>query len=108
MVDEEVGSVRTRVWLVASLCRLHLAPHLQQGLYRQPGGVIAVRSLLKRRKCVRIILVEVSAHLIGGDGDGGDQGVVVQLLQLRRRSRGLTEGSQLKIGGLHQLVTWEK
>ena len=55
-----------------------------------------------------MILVEVSLHLIGGDGDGGDQGVVVQLLQLGRRSRGLAKGSQLKIGGLHKLVAWEK
>ena len=33
VVDEEVGTVRTRVGLVASLSRLHLAAHLQQGLY---------------------------------------------------------------------------
>ena len=51
VVDEEVGTVRTRVGLVASLCRLHLATHLQQGLYRQSGGVIAVRSLLQKGKC---------------------------------------------------------
>ena len=103
MVDEEVGTIRTRVWLVASLCRLHLAAHLQQGLYRQPGGVITVRSLLqKRKKALEVVLSEVSqSHLIRGDGDGGDKRVVVQLLELGRRSRGLAEGSQLKVGGLH-------
>ena len=48
------------------------------------------------------------SHLIGRGRDGRDQGVVVQLLKLRRRSRRLAEGSQLKVRGLHKLVAWKR
>ena len=53
MVDEEVSTIWAGVGFVASFSRFHLASHLQQGLYRQPGGVVTLRSLLQSERIIQ-------------------------------------------------------
>ena len=52
VVDEEVSTIWARVGFVASFSRFHLASHLQKGLYRQPGGVVTLRSLLQSERII--------------------------------------------------------
>ena len=52
VVDEEVSTIWAGVGFVASFSRFHLASHLQQGLYRQPGGVVTLRSLLQSERII--------------------------------------------------------
>ena len=52
VVDEEVSTIWAGVGFVASFSRFHLAAHLQQGLYRQPGGVVTLRSLLQSERII--------------------------------------------------------
>ena len=56
VVDEEVSTIWAGVGFVASFSRFHLASHLQKGLYRQPGGVVTLRSLLQSERIILKIL----------------------------------------------------